>query len=87
MGRFYVTARALTEGVLAVDGELHDRGILIVGDASRVFGTTYYHGEGKDWHRTEAQAMLRAESMRQAKLKSLRKSLAKLEAMTFKVTE
>jgi hypothetical protein len=43
----------------------------------------YFHAEGKEWHRTREGAEARAEAMRVAKIASLRKQIAKLEAMTF----
>jgi hypothetical protein len=42
-----------------------------------------YHGEGIEWHRTEAEAIARAEEMRIAKIASLKKQIAKLEKMKF----
>lgn len=47
----------------------------------------YAHGEGKDWHRTREGAVARAEEMRKAKIASLRKSIAKLEKMTWDAPE
>ena len=44
---------------------------------------TYYHGEGKDWHRTKDSAIKQAEEMKQAKIKSMKKQLDKLENMKF----
>ena len=84
--RFFVTKYALTEGIMVVSGEVEDGMLRTFGgsDGSRPM---YFHGEGKEWHRTESQAMLRAEMKRRAKLKSLRKSITKLEAMTFKVID
>lgn len=41
----------------------------------------YYHDN--EWHRTEAEAIARAEEMRLAKVASLEKQIAKLLAMTF----
>jgi len=46
-------------------------------------GKRYAHGEGNDWHRSAKQALERAEDMRKKKIASLRKSIAKLEAMNF----
>lgn len=43
----------------------------------------YFHGEGKNWHRTEEGAIKRAEKMRIEKIASLRKQIAKLEKMKF----
>lgn len=46
-----------------------------------------FHGEGKDWHRSEAAALEHADKMRIAKLASLKRQMAKIERMTFKITE
>ena len=43
----------------------------------------YLHGEGKQWHRTQESALARAEEMRQKKIQSLRKQLAKIESLRF----
>ena len=42
-----------------------------------------YHGEGREWHRTKEGAIARAESMRIAKIKSLQKSIARIEKLKF----
>lgn len=77
----YVTKHALTGGIQAC--RLRD-----LGDGlAEIVGVRYrdlYHGEGREWHRTYASALSRAENMRQSRIKSLRKSLATMEAMTFK---
>ena len=41
-----------------------------------------FYGKGKVWHRTRKCAVARMEHMRQAKIASLKKQIAKLEAMT-----
>lgn len=78
--KVFVTKYALTVGI-------EEKTVEDVGDgAMRDIGagfTTYYHGEGRDWHLTIEGAKLRAEEMRTKKLASLRKSLAKLEALRF----
>lgn len=43
----------------------------------------HFYVHGNDWHRTKAAAIQRAEEMRTRKIASLRKQIAKLEAMTF----
>lgn len=44
---------------------------------------SYYHGEGKEWHRTKKSAIKKAEEMRQKKIDSLKKQVEKLERMMF----
>ncbi len=75
----WVTKCALTEGIQLVDGEVcHEisSGMLSYG----AYGTAH----GKDWHRTPEAALARAEEMRKAKIASLRKSIEKMERLTFK---
>lgn len=68
---------ALTEGLIEQEGEE-------VGDSMVQVGSLQYlHGEGKEWHRTRESAAARAEVMRKAKIASVRKHLARLEAMRF----
>lgn len=68
---------ALTEGLIEQDGEE-------VGDSMvKVGSLQYLHGEGKEWHRTRESAAARAELMRKAKIASMRKQLARLEALRF----
>ena len=68
---------ALTEGLIEQDGE--EDGDSMV----KVSAHQYLHGEGREWHRTRESAASRAEVMRKAKIASVRKHLARLEAMRF----
>ena len=43
-----------------------------------------FYGEGVEWHLTRESAVARAEKMRLAKLASLKKQIARLEALEFK---
>ncbi len=78
----YSSRYALTAGVQRIDNaEVKESGLVAYRDKSN--WTIYLHNEGKEWHRTEDGAIARAEAMRQAKIASLKKSLAKLEKMRF----
>ncbi len=77
--RAWVTKYALTAGILEVDAErCTDRMISV--DAPGNY-TSCYHGD--DWHDTREAAVARAEEMRKKKIASLKKQLAKLEALKF----
>lgn len=43
----------------------------------------YFHGEGREWHRTKESAFARAKVMQAAKLKSIDKQRAKIAALKF----
>lgn len=74
----WVTTWALTRGILRVNGRVCHN----ISSKMLSFGQ---HGcaHGKDWHRTPAAAVARAQEMRKDKIASLRKSIKKLESMTF----
>lgn len=80
--KIYVTKYALTEGIEVYDrkepSNARDELIAVVNSKGMV---SYFHG--KDWHLTQSEAQDRAEKMRVAKIASLRKSIDKLEKMTF----
>ena len=78
----WVTRYALTEGIWqgeAVVSENEVKTIIFY----RADGTGQLYIHGADWHRTEEAATKRAEEMRTRKIGSLRKQIAKLEALTF----
>lgn len=76
----WITKYALTNGITRVDAEVCDE-TMIAYRCSEESLPQFAHG--KDWHRDEASALARAEEMRNKKIASLRKSIAKLEAMKF----
>lgn len=75
----FITKYALTEGILEKEGEINPQARSMFCAENETFG--YFHGEGKDWHRTREGALKRAESMRLAKIASLKKQISKLEAL------
>ena len=76
----WLTKHALTSGIEVVDAEVFEDGQRISYTKPRCF-LEFAHG--KDWHRTPAAALARAEEMRKTKIASMRKRIAKIEAMTF----
>lgn len=78
----YVTQYALTAGIQPMRLRPTNASRDMVQPVPAQWGV-FYHGEGKNWHRTYESARKRAEEMRKVKIASLRKSLAKLEALTF----
>ena len=83
--KIWITKRALTEGITVEDGEVSETSPSMICYGEKAgYCQQYAHGEGKHWHRTPGGAESRAEQMRQAKIASVKKSLAKLERMTFK---
>ena len=79
----YITKYALTKGIyeiVAVQGESHPESIqqkTLPGEMSICLH------EGQDWHRTYSSACNRAKQMRDEKIDSLSKQIAKLEKMKF----
>jgi len=83
--KVWITKYALTTGIFEADIEQCDGQPTMVVHRGQKTGACdcYYHGEGKEWHRTFKSAVSRAEEMRDRKVVSMRKQLAKLKAMTF----
>ena len=77
----WITKYALTAGITGEKAKSvypHEGMIEVPGEWFK-----YFHGEGKEWHRTREGAVKRAEEMRARKIASLKKQLIKIEALTF----
>lgn len=88
--KVWITKYALTQGMFEADVELEraDSGrgpSMVVLRGERDGGTViaYFHGEGREWHRTKSGALDRCEALRQMKIEALEKQIAKLRAMKF----
>ncbi len=81
----WVTKYALTSGIQKVTAEYGSGDNMISVKSAHGWGVEFFHG--LDWHHDEASALDRSETMRMKKISSLRKQLAKLEAMTFVASE
>jgi hypothetical protein len=82
--KFWVTKYALTQGIFEVEAEEPNAaysGLISVKQANTYPLT--FHGEGQDWHRTEAEAKTKANKMVTDKISSLKKQLKKLEKTVF----
>lgn len=75
----WITTRALTSGIKCVEAKVSKTNPRMITYGSIGFACS----EGNDWHRTPEGAIARAEEMRKAKIASLKKSIAKLERLTF----
>lgn len=75
----FITKYSLTSGIEEVDAELCEGGRMI--SISNRQYSQYEHIP--NWHRTREAAVAKAETMRVAKIASLRKSIAKLEKLSF----
>lgn len=72
----WITKYALSQGILKREAETtHRDGMVVI----REQFPTYFHGEGKEWHRTRESAIARVAIMKKGKIASLKKSLAKLD--------
>jgi len=78
----WISKYALTQGIFEAtaemggfDGMIHvrqDRG-----------SDSFFHGEGKEWHRTREGAVRRANEMRLKQILTMEAKLLKLRSMTF----
>ena len=79
--KVYITKYALTEGIQAVEAEIHNGMAQVRGQQQCSVG--YYHGEGREWHLTIESAQTRAEWMRQKAIQSTQRKLNKLLTLKF----
>lgn len=78
----WVTKYSLTEGILCVNGNIcHSI------NSGMLEYNNYGIAHGKDWHRTEEDALKRAEEMRINKIMSLKKSISKMEKLEFNIID
>lgn len=75
----WVTEHALTRGVEELEVELDDEGNALVGDPGKVRKFI----RAIHVHRTLNSAVVRAIAMREIKLRSLRRQIARLESLNF----
>lgn len=78
MKKVYITKYALTDGILEKEVETTFSPTMVV-TSDRIRQS--FHKPF--WHDTKEEAMLHAESLRQRKIASVKKLLAKLEKMDF----
>jgi hypothetical protein len=75
----FISQYALTQGIFSVKARVCDDSM--IEDLSPQLVSSYYHKP--HWHHTKEEAKAQAERMRQRKVASLEKQIAKLKAMTF----
>jgi hypothetical protein len=77
--KVWITKYALTKGIIEVDDAQN------CNDASMIkcLSIGYFHGEGKEWHRTKESAIAKAEEMRVKAIAAHLKGIAKLKKMRF----
>jgi hypothetical protein len=81
--KIWNTKYCLTDGITEHEvNKCTSRGMVEISKDSQAFAT-YLHGEGKEWHRTEKEAIERANEVKIKKLKSLDKQVKKISAIFF----
>lgn len=78
--KVWISKYALTIGLYEVEVELSNTSPGMVCEKNNM---VFYHGEGKEWHRTKEDAVKRAEEMKIRKIDSLKRQIKKIENMKF----
>ena len=73
--KVWITKYALTSGITEQDAEICQDGMVKYG--------TYQYAHGEEWHYNRPDALLKAEEMRIKKIATLKKSIQRLESMSF----
>ena len=85
--KVWITKYALTKGIFVTEVEPPSGTTEMVVEKPANGFSQYYHGEGREWHRAEFSAVSRANQMRDDKILSLKKQLARLEKLKFRTSE
>lgn len=78
--KVWITKYALTKGIFEMDVESQSE------DGKAVYGKAWnqcFHGQGVEWCKTRAAAIVRSEEMKRKKIVSLKTQIEKLEKMKF----
>jgi hypothetical protein len=81
--KIWVTKHCFTAGITEHDAEELESGMVVVRRDAPNCLDQYYHGEGRDWHKTRESAVNRAREMKIKKLQSLDKQIKKISAIEF----
>lgn len=85
MMKIWVVKYALTRGIFSTEADIDDAGFAIYREKSGY--KNYLHGEGREWCRSEAEALKVAEMKRAKKLASLSVQIGKIEMLKFPVAD
>ena len=84
--KVWITKYALTTGVYSAEGTSsasHPEMFVIPGEGGAGYRTYDQYFLKPDWHNTHEEAMLRAETLREKKMRSLKAAIKELEEMEF----
>lgn len=81
--KVWITKFALSSGIFTAEVEDTSTPSMVRMPSDGKWAPQYFHGEGREWHRSHAAAIVRAEEMRRKRIAGLQKSLRKLEALDF----
>lgn len=87
MKRIWITRWCLSEGIIEGTIEGNDIRWTDKSGGSRRYGVGYFCRPSRDFCETRHEAEIVAREMRLKKIASLKKQIAKLEAMTFSVSD
>lgn len=82
--KVWITKYATTKGIIEADDaescEKTSTQMILVKSIGQL---AYFHGEGKEWHRTQESAIARAQQMREKAIAIHQKAIEKLQKMRF----
>lgn len=77
--KVWCTKWALTQGIIEVEGRDLGDGMFQVYSKGQGDLPYYLHGEGREWHRTEYDALEQTIKMANKKIEALKKQIKKIE--------
>ena len=79
--KVWITKYALTKGLFEINAEIIDRGAKhVYAKGKSPSGDSIFT---REWANTRAEAVIKAEAMKKARVASLKRAIAKMQAKTF----
>jgi hypothetical protein len=78
--KVWITKYALTQGLFEMNAEMCDHGSKVYAKGKAPGGGSIFT---REWTKTRAEAVLKAEAMRKARIASLKRSIANMQAKSF----
>ncbi len=80
--KIWNTKYCLTDGITEHEVKETNDNYVMIPAAEKSYGV-YLHGEGKEWHRSKASAIVRANEVKIKKLQSLDRQIQKISSIEF----
>lgn len=80
--KVWITKYALSSGIFTAEADLKGVGMISLKRSGDHYNE-YFHGEGREWHRTKESASSRLSVLKEKKIASLKAQIKKIEKLEY----